>query len=46
MLGNIYLLMGRVPEAVQEYSAAVGLDPSRPEFQRNLEAAKKRIQGN
>jgi len=46
MLGNIYMLMGRVSEAVQEYSAAIDLDPSRPEFQRNLEAAKKRMQGN
>jgi len=43
LLGNIYLAMGNIPEAVQEYSAAIEIDPDRPEFQRNLEAAKRRL---
>jgi tetratricopeptide (TPR) repeat protein len=44
MLGNIYLALGKVSEAVEEYTAAVQLDPSRPEFKLNLETAKKRMQ--
>ncbi|MGW8178797.1 MAG: tetratricopeptide repeat protein [bacterium] len=43
MLGNIYLSLGRVPEAVQEYTSAVELAPDRPEFQRNLETARKQL---
>jgi tetratricopeptide (TPR) repeat protein len=44
LMGNIYLSLGRVSEAVEEYSAAVELDPDRPEFKLNLQVAKKRLQ--
>jgi tetratricopeptide (TPR) repeat protein len=43
LLGNIYLALGRLPEAVDEYTAAVELDPERSEFQLNLEAAEKKL---
>ena len=43
LLGNIYMALGRAPEAVQEYTAALKIDPDRSEFQLNLDTAKKRL---
>ncbi len=39
LLGNIYFAMGRRAEAVQEYAAAVKLEPEREEFRKNYAAA-------
>ncbi len=43
LLGNIYLALDRIPEAIVEYSAAVDLAPDRSEFRLNLETARKRV---
>jgi cytochrome c-type biogenesis protein CcmH/NrfG len=43
LLGHLYFSQGQAREAVQEYQAAVELDPERPEFKMNLEAARKRL---
>ncbi len=40
LLGNIYFSMGKRAEALQEYAAAVKLEPEREEFQKNYAAAK------
>ena len=43
LLGNLYFSQGQTQQAVQEYRAAVELDPERPEFQMNLEVARKKL---
>jgi tetratricopeptide (TPR) repeat protein len=37
LLGNIYMELGQREKAVEEYAAAVRLDPERSDFQRNYE---------
>ena len=37
LLGNIYLELGQREDAIQEYAAAVRLDPERSDFQRNYQ---------
>jgi tetratricopeptide (TPR) repeat protein len=37
LLGNIYVELGQREKAVEEYAAAVRLDPERSDFQRNYE---------
>lgn len=46
LLGNIYLALDRVSDAVNEYSAAVKLAPDRSEFQLNLKTARQRLSEN
>lgn len=41
LLGNIYLALGRRQEAIQEYSAALRLEPGREDFRLNLESAQR-----
>ncbi len=43
LLGNLYFSQGQTQQAVQEYRAAVELDPDRPEFKMNLEVARKKL---
>ena len=43
LLGHLYFGQGRTQQAVEEYQAAVELDPERPEFKMNLEVARKRL---
>ena len=43
LLGNLYFSQGQTQQAVQEYEAAVELDPARPEFKINLEVARKKL---
>ncbi len=43
LLGNLYFSQGQSREAVEEYQAAVELEPERPEFRMNLEVARKRL---
>ncbi len=42
LLGNVYLALGRRSEAIEEYRAAVRLEPGRPEFRANLEVAGRK----
>jgi tetratricopeptide (TPR) repeat protein len=44
LLGNIYLALDLIPEAVQEYTAAIELGPDRPEYKLNLKTARKRLE--
>ncbi|HSR68114.1 MAG TPA: tetratricopeptide repeat protein [Acidobacteriota bacterium] len=41
LLGNVYLALGEREKAVEEYQAAVRLEPQRSDFRLNLEAARK-----
>jgi Flp pilus assembly protein TadD len=43
LLGNIYLSLGEVEKAVEEYTAATELAPVRTEFRLNLKAARRRL---
>lgn len=38
LLGNIYVEIGQPKKAIEEYEAAVRLEPDRPDFRRNYEA--------
>ena len=42
-LGNIYLRLGLIGEAVSEYEIAVSLAPDREAFQLNLKSARQRL---
>jgi tetratricopeptide (TPR) repeat protein len=41
LLGNIYLELGQRENAIEEYAAAVRLEPERPDFQRNYQVLLK-----
>ena len=43
LLGNLYFRQGQTRRAVEEYRAAMELDPERTEFQLNLEVARKKL---